>query len=228
MENTDTIILPELSMFLSTLHYQMGDSRSALLPCLHAAQDFTGYITDEAILDISHSLEISTEEIETVIAPEPEPIIESTTINIIDETIEDKASEEILEELATEAVAAEEIKESFLLEPEPDPNDKKIIGEQFNKEPSLNDRLSSMNNNGTKVKSQPISSLKSSIGLNDKFLFTRELFGNVNAKFETTIEAIDNANSIVEAIEHLEQNYKWQRNETSLKFLELVKRRFDK
>jgi NADH-quinone oxidoreductase subunit F len=67
MEKTDTIILPELSMFLSTLHFQMGNSRSALLPCLHAAQDFTGYISDEAILNISQSLEISTKEIETVI-----------------------------------------------------------------------------------------------------------------------------------------------------------------
>lgn len=67
MEKTNTIILPELSMFLNTLHFQMGNSRSALLPCLHAAQDFSGYISDEAVLDISHSLEIPEDEIEKVI-----------------------------------------------------------------------------------------------------------------------------------------------------------------
>jgi NADH-quinone oxidoreductase subunit F len=68
MEKTNTVILPELSMFLNTLHFQMGNSRSALLPCLHAAQDFTGYISDEAVLDISQSLEIPVDEIEDVIA----------------------------------------------------------------------------------------------------------------------------------------------------------------
>jgi NADH-quinone oxidoreductase subunit F len=67
MEKTNTIILPELSMFLNTLHFQMGNSRSALLPCLHAAQDFAGYISDEAILDISQSLDIPVEEINEVV-----------------------------------------------------------------------------------------------------------------------------------------------------------------
>jgi len=67
MEKTNTIILPELSMFLNTLHYQMGNSRSALLPCLHTAQDFAGFISNEAILDISQSLEIPTEDIEEVV-----------------------------------------------------------------------------------------------------------------------------------------------------------------
>lgn len=67
MEKMDTVILPELSMFLNTLHFQMGNSRSALLPCLHAAQDFEGYISDDAIRDISQSLEIPVNEIEEVI-----------------------------------------------------------------------------------------------------------------------------------------------------------------
>lgn len=67
MEKTDTVILPELSMFLNTLHFQMGNSRAALLPCLHAAQDFEGFISSEAIRDISQSLEIPANEIEEVI-----------------------------------------------------------------------------------------------------------------------------------------------------------------
>jgi NADH-quinone oxidoreductase subunit F len=67
MEKSNTILLPELSMFLNTLHFQMGNGRSALLPCLHAAQDFAGYISGEAILDISQSLDIPVQEIEEVI-----------------------------------------------------------------------------------------------------------------------------------------------------------------
>lgn len=67
MEKTNMIILPELSMFLNTLHFQMGNSRSALLPCLHVVQDFAGYISDEAVQDISQSLEIPVGDIEEVI-----------------------------------------------------------------------------------------------------------------------------------------------------------------
>ncbi|HEX7555651.1 MAG TPA: NAD(P)H-dependent oxidoreductase subunit E, partial [Leptolinea sp.] len=58
MENIDTIILPELSMFFSTLHSQSGNGRTALIPCLHAAQDLYGYIPEEVIRNISHNLEI--------------------------------------------------------------------------------------------------------------------------------------------------------------------------
>ena len=67
MENTDTIILPELSMFFSTLHSQSGNGRSALIPCLHAAQDLYGFIPDEVIRDISQNLEITIDDINEVL-----------------------------------------------------------------------------------------------------------------------------------------------------------------
>ena len=67
MENTDTIILPELSMFFSTLHSQSGNGRTALIPCLHAAQDLYGYIPEEVIRDISHNLEIPVDDINEVL-----------------------------------------------------------------------------------------------------------------------------------------------------------------
>jgi NADH:ubiquinone oxidoreductase subunit E len=44
MESTEIGVLPELSMFFSTMHSQAGDGRSALLPCLHAAQDLYGLL----------------------------------------------------------------------------------------------------------------------------------------------------------------------------------------
>ncbi len=67
MENTEVIILPELSMFFSTMHSQAGDGRSALLPCLHAAQDLYGYISDEAISEIAINLAVSKKEILEII-----------------------------------------------------------------------------------------------------------------------------------------------------------------
>ncbi len=67
MEKMDLAVLPELSMFFSTMHSQSGDGRSALLPCLYAAQDIYGYIPDAAILEIARDLEIPITEINTVV-----------------------------------------------------------------------------------------------------------------------------------------------------------------
>ena len=102
----------------------------------------------------------------------------------------------------------------------------KVLGEKFTKEPSLNERFTS-DGMQYKIKGKPVTSIKKAIGLNDSFMYIRELFENKREQFETTVETLDKATGLVEAIEYLEQNFKWQKNETSLKFMELVKRRFE-
>ena len=102
-----------------------------------------------------------------------------------------------------------------------------VLGEKFTKEPTLNERFSVNTENQYKIKGKPVTSIKGAIGLNDRFLYMRELFGNNQETFETAIETLDKASALLEAIEYLEQNFQWQKNETSLKFMELVKRRFD-
>jgi outer membrane biosynthesis protein TonB len=104
---------------------------------------------------------------------------------------------------------------------------KKVLGDQFTKEKSLNEKFTSLTETKYKVMGKPVTSVKRAIGLNDRFMFTRELFNNDSGKFNDTVEAIDNANDLVEAVEYLEKNYEWSKNETSLKFMELVKRRFN-
>lgn len=105
--------------------------------------------------------------------------------------------------------------------------EKKVLGEKFTKEPSLNERLSMNMQHDTKVKAKPIVSLKGAIGINDRFLFTRELFANDGNTFEQAIQTLDQAGSFQMAIEFLEQNFKWQKSETSLKFIDLIKRRYN-
>jgi hypothetical protein len=104
---------------------------------------------------------------------------------------------------------------------------KKVLGDQFTKEKSLNEKFTSLSETKYKVMGKPVTSVKKAIGLNDRFMFTRELFNNDSGKFNDTVEAIDNANDLVEAVEYLEKNCEWPKNETSLKFMELVKRRFN-
>jgi hypothetical protein len=74
----------------------------------------------------------------------------------------------------------------------------------------------------------PINRIRDGIGINDRFLFVRELFENNSSKFETAVEAIDQLSTIQDAVNYLKMNFKWHKTEASQKFLVLVKRRFTK
>jgi len=73
-----------------------------------------------------------------------------------------------------------------------------------------------------------IDSIKASIGINDRFLFIRELFENSSEQFEAAISALDSLENIRDAVNYLKINFKWHKTEASQKFLVLVKRRFTK
>ena len=74
----------------------------------------------------------------------------------------------------------------------------------------------------------PIKTIRDGIGINDRFLFVRELFGNDASGFEQAVTALDQLTTIQEAVNYLKVNFKWQKSEASQKFLDLVKRRFTK
>lgn len=103
----------------------------------------------------------------------------------------------------------------------------KRLGDSFFKEKSFND---SMNNDGSKLEhklsNMPVSSIKSSIGINDKFQYIRELFEGSAENFVKTIDELDAMENIKEAVDYLQTNFKWKKNDTSLKFVNLIKRRF--
>jgi hypothetical protein len=105
-------------------------------------------------------------------------------------------------------------------------SEKKVLGEQFSKEPSLNERLASAAAQELNVKPQPISNMKTAIGLNDKFLFTRILFNNDSALFNEALDRIEQAANLREAVDYLNARFEWEKNDTSLKFIDLLKRRF--
>ena len=72
----------------------------------------------------------------------------------------------------------------------------------------------------------PINSMWDGIGINDRFLFVRELFENDSSKFEKTVTALNAMPTIQEVVNYLKINFKWHKTEASQKFLVLVKRRF--
>ena len=102
----------------------------------------------------------------------------------------------------------------------------KILGEKFTKEKSLNDLLSDPVKLESKLINRPIDNLSSTMGINDRFLFVRELFGGDGNRFNQVIKQIDSFTTIHEAVAYLKENFQWKNSETSLKFLSMVKRRF--
>lgn len=105
---------------------------------------------------------------------------------------------------------------------------KKTLAEIFVQEKSLNDSLSVGKTIDHKLAVSPLSNLEAAIGLNDRFLFIRELFSNDAGLFNQTVKQIDQMQNLGEAVTFLNSNFKWKKNETSLKFAQLVKRRFSK
>ncbi len=102
---------------------------------------------------------------------------------------------------------------------------KKILVEQFESR-SVNDLLAATARNGVRFSNTPIAKLENAIGLNDRFLYIRELFANNADLFFQTVRTIDEAGSLDQALVYLDQRFNWQQSDVSLQFMNLVRRRF--
>ena len=103
----------------------------------------------------------------------------------------------------------------------------KRLGDSFSKEKSVNDLMSDdISKLEHKLSNRPVTSLQSAIGINDRFQYIRELFEGSADNFVKTVADLDSMNDIKEAVNYLQSNFKWKKNETSLKFVSLIKRRF--
>ena len=109
-----------------------------------------------------------------------------------------------------------------------DENANNRLGDSFAKEKSINELLGKKDSSKLeyKISNSPVESIKASIGINDRYQYIRELFEGSADGFSKAVAELDNLNSIEEAVSYLQENYKWKKNETSLKFVNLVKRRF--
>ena len=78
----------------------------------------------------------------------------------------------------------------------------------------------------SKLQTSPLHSIAAGIGLNDKFLFIRELFKNDRELYDSTIKYLDAVDSLKEALEFTQRNFDWDENsETTHKFVNLIHRR---
>jgi hypothetical protein len=110
------------------------------------------------------------------------------------------------------------------------PSSSTIIADKFSNVPSsLNDQLGGRKHSEDVteiIKSKPISSLKDAIGLNDRFLFQREIFKGDNEAYNQAINRLENAESEEDAkaviISYTGTN---EENDAVIQLMELVKRK---
>ena len=139
---------------------------------------------------------------------EPEPVVEEKRITK-EESIPNIGKKEPPVEPAKAAILAEKIT----------PSDFHPINETLVQQKTGAD-LSS------KWQTTPLSSIVSGIGINDKFLYIRELFNGDNAMYSNVIRSLDAANSLEDALNYIRLNFGWDdKNETVQKFVALVQRR---
>jgi SET domain-containing protein len=79
----------------------------------------------------------------------------------------------------------------------------------------------------SRLQAKPIKNLAAAIGINERFLYTRELFANDAKKFEQAIEIMNNAASFNDAYNYMIREYTWDMDSEMVQdLLELVKRKF--
>jgi hypothetical protein len=82
-------------------------------------------------------------------------------------------------------------------------------------------------NISSKIQNQAISSISGSIGINDKFLFIRELFGGNAENFRQTMEDLDLSHNFNEAYSILIERFQWDMDSEPVQLLlNLIRRKF--
>jgi hypothetical protein len=155
----------------------------------------------------------------------PEPVELLKTKEVVEIEKETIIHTEILPEIPVD-LAEHGIKESNVELEEVQHEANHRLGDSFLKGKSINDLVEDHNKLEFKLSNRPVSNIQAAIGINDRFQYIRELFDGSSEKYSSTVTSLDSMNNINEAVTYLQQNFKWKKNETSLKFINLVKRRF--
>lgn len=190
-----------------------------------------GEIEEEELIEFGeNNNEIEEDEIENSI-----PTIEQTELKMeaqsgVREITIDEMDDEDLEPAKIPSVSSVVDRPVMREIPKPEElfQEKPIIAESLQKERSLNDTINETKPVETTINVGSISSLRAAIGLNDRFLFIREIFGNNTDKYNSIIDQLDKLENQQQAVELLKANITLQKNETSMKFVDLLKRRFSK
>ncbi|GEM_PF-1183564 len=109
-------------------------------------------------------------------------------------------------------------------------DEEKIIADKFQSKKFIHDNISkgkNKNDLSTKMQAKGIRDINSAIGMNDKFMFVRELFGGNKDEYIDTIQLLNNFDSFDNAYNFISEYSNWNMDDVNVnKLVEIVKRRY--
>jgi hypothetical protein len=211
----------ELRELLATHLGQAGNSASEILAQKQEQAPVSE--TKKAIPYINIIRDSTREKEETMVLSDQEeaPSPEEEIVVIEEEKIQVESKQEV-EQTIEPVEKADKIEGKTIIADKFQSKHRPFINENLGKSKSGKDISS-------KIQSKPISDLRASIGINEKFLFIKELFKGNNEYYNKSIDFLNQAGSLDNAMQYIHENFQWDReSETTTKFLELVQRKFIK
>lgn len=166
------------------------------------------------------------------IEDEEEEIAEEETAPSIFEITDEEEYEEAEEEIEDLPFSFREVEEESSEEVAPTIADAAqpvtVLGDVVGAErTTIADSITPKEDVASVIGSSQLSTLRSAIGLNDKFLLIRDLFGGDNGAYEAAIDGLDSCQSLDDAMLYIFDNFAWDSECDGAKLLtELLSRRF--
>lgn len=102
---------------------------------------------------------------------------------------------------------------------------KEVLGESFHEQPSIADTIACPKGVAEMTR---IASLREAIGVADRFMLVRELFGGDEESYNYAIDSLDNIASFDDCVVYIAENFEWQaQNEGTKLMMELLQRKFN-
>jgi hypothetical protein len=209
--------------------------RDILLEKLRASYEQLLFDKEIDLPEVSIKQDFSSEK-ETVKAePEPQVLVEDTDPQELPIEVDDEPPIESEQEFSPE-VAKKTEKEVRVIKNveriETIENSEKahseILGEKYQgKKKFRNEMLGSGKKDMASVlQNKPIFDLTKAIGINDKFLYTKELFNGNAELYSKTIKQLNEFSDINDALIYIQDNFSWDdKNEAANQLIDLVRRK---
>jgi len=147
------------------------------------------------------------------------------------EEIETKSEQKITETVPEpEFIIETPSKQEIITESKSTNGSSEIVADKFQSKKFVHDNIiknGSKKDVSSKMQSKPIKDINTAIGLNDKFIFIRELFGGDKDHYNETIQVLNNFDTFENAIEFLHENFDWDHEDDNfIRLTELVRRKY--
>lgn len=163
---------------------------------------------------------------------QPEQNSGQQTEVVSDTLVDVQAGEDVLAAMGLEEnfAQAADTKAVVSAKQQPAGETKKVLGEVFGSGQTLADVYARNNDKhdlAEKIKNGKVESIRSAIGINDKFLLVRDLFAGDQAAYDKTMKELDSFDDLDDSLLYIHDNHRWNPDSAgALLLIDLLTRKF--